>query len=215
MSLNEAHQLLDLPLSKLRPAVEFWFSNHFEVVLQTTPLPRSNHSQIFNERHSRSLPRKSRPGARRYGWNPSHAFNPTTTGEEYSPRAERVNFRPIEGGSLRGEPQPWWVDRPTQGRALGVGRGEEEWRTPRWSIRESWSAQELPLGSPCSSMAPETPRTNAAANPEYWNDRTGYGHGSCWEDSIGSREELETSTKVGRKLADQMRRGFKAMFSTS
>ncbi|KAF8603421.1 hypothetical protein BDV93DRAFT_544630 [Ceratobasidium sp. AG-I] len=215
-SLNEAHQLLDLPLSKLRPAVEFWFSNNFEMALQTTPLPRSSHSRVFNERQARSLPRKSRSGARRHGWNPIHAFNPTTTREEYSPRAEKVNFRPVQTGSLRGEPEPWWVDRPTQGRALGVRTGQgKEWQASRWNIRESWSAQELAITSPVSSMGPFTPRTDESANPEYWNDRTGYGHGSCWEDSIGSGKEMETSMKVGQKLADQMRKGFKAMFSAS
>lgn len=218
MSLNEAHQLLDLPLSKLRPAVQSWFSNHFEMVLQTTPLPRSNHSHVFTERQSRSLPRKSRSGTRRHGWNPTHALSPTTTKEGYSPRGERVNLQPVEMGSLKGEPKPWWVDGSTHGRGRTLGARTdqgEEWKSPKWNIRESWSAQELAIASPVSSMGPFTPRTNASANPEYWNDRTGYGHGLCWEDSIESRKEFETSIKVGQKLADQMRKGFKAIFSVS
>ncbi|KAG9097220.1 hypothetical protein FRC06_007821 [Ceratobasidium sp. 370] len=208
-SLPEAYQLLDLPLPKLRPAVEAWSSKNFEMTLQTAPLPRANYDQLKHDQ-TRSLPRIKTRSVKRRALNMGEP-GPSMIDVRLNPRVECIGFDSVDSPSF-GEPcQPWWVDRPTGGRALGVGlctMSVEEFGSPVFSEYSS---------SKGSSSGPATPATT---NPEYWNDRMGYGklgHGiSHWDsressDGKGAADTREIPRTVGQKL----KRGLRAMFSTS
>ncbi|CAE6422444.1 unnamed protein product [Rhizoctonia solani] len=68
-TVSDAYDLLDLSLPKLRPLVQQWYSNNFEVVLQTTPLPRSGQPRVTE--HEPRVLRIRNPRAKRYGWTPA------------------------------------------------------------------------------------------------------------------------------------------------
>ncbi|CAE6491336.1 unnamed protein product [Rhizoctonia solani] len=67
-TISDARDLLDLPLAQLRSLVQQWYSNNFEIVLQTAPLPRSSQPPATND-EPRSLRIRSL-GAKRYGLVP-------------------------------------------------------------------------------------------------------------------------------------------------
>ncbi|CUA77172.1 hypothetical protein RSOLAG22IIIB_06546 [Rhizoctonia solani] len=67
-TISDARDLLDLPLAQLRSLVQQWYSNNFEIVLQTAPLPRSSQPPATNN-EPRSLKIRS-IGAKRYGLVP-------------------------------------------------------------------------------------------------------------------------------------------------
>ncbi|QRV72308.1 RNA recognition motif protein [Ceratobasidium sp. AG-Ba] len=190
-SLAEAHRLLDLPLSKIRSAVEVWCSKNFELAVQTTPLPRAICKQQF-----RSLPRMKTRSAKRYGLN-MQGFSPSFHDIAFTPRFESIKFGPVDSSTFGDAyTRPWWVDRPTGGQVLGMNRS-------RFSVSAEDLSPTSPLFNDCSSPGP-------ASNPECWNDQMGYGP---WDFSESSEESGETSgtapkTSVGQKL----KRGLKAIF---
>ncbi|KAH7344115.1 hypothetical protein B0J17DRAFT_714253 [Rhizoctonia solani] len=73
----DAHDLLDVPLPKLHSLVQQWYSNNFEVVLQTTPLPRSSQPQVAE--HEPKVLRIRNPRVKRYGWTPAKTCDELNT----------------------------------------------------------------------------------------------------------------------------------------
>ncbi|KAG8692150.1 hypothetical protein FRC09_011415 [Ceratobasidium sp. 395] len=210
-SLPEAYKLLDLPLPKLRSAVEVWSQKNFEIALQTTPLPRTNFEQQ-KDQQTRSLPRMKTRTAKRYGLNIPD-FSPSPVPVCSDPRVESINFSPTDTPES-GEPnRPWWVDRPTGGRVLGIGRcaiSAEELGSPTLSVCTS---------SGGLSSGPVTP---ALTNPEYWSDRMGYGKDgheqSTWglgETSEVRESETADTRDIPRTIGRKLRKGLKAIFSAS
>jgi hypothetical protein len=186
-TLSDALELLDLPLSLLHTFVQKWYSKNFEVVLQTTPLPRSNADPANATKHNRVL-RIRDPRAKRYGWSPSS-------------RTENSDVGPLSSGKRAGDTRPWWVDRPRPTLAV---------RSPNLNVsREELARREWPQ-SPVSSAScgPDTPDMN-----ECWNDRAG-NTGSYWDESFDPPDVVGKEDGVGHKLASQMRKGLKAMFSS-
>ncbi|KAG8732921.1 hypothetical protein FRC10_000534 [Ceratobasidium sp. 414] len=208
-SLPEAHQLLDLPLPKLRPAVETWSAKNFEMTLQTAPLPRANYDQL-KPNQTRSLPRIKTRAAKRHGLNIREP-SPSPVDLRSNPQVESVGLDPVGSPSFGEFPRPWWVGRPAGGRTLGTGlyaMSVEELGSPVFSERSS---------SRGSNSSPTTP---AMTNPEYWNDRLGYGkigHGvSSWDSSESSGGKDAANTReIPRTVGQKLKRGWRAMFSTS
>lgn len=161
--------------------------------MQTTSLPRGNvaSAKSLAGKYTR-VARIRDPRSKRYGWNPT--------------RTENHKVGPTAGGKA-GDVRPWWVDRPlaTLGiRSTNVSREE--------LARREWP--QSPVYSPLSSTSsgPSTP--DAKCNySENWN-RAG---GLCWGEpasSVPGALEKGGPGRVEHKLASQMRRGLKAMFSS-
>ncbi|KAG9089843.1 hypothetical protein FRC07_012247 [Ceratobasidium sp. 392] len=140
-------------------------------------------------------------------------FSPSLSQMRLNPQVENINFEPTNAPSCEETSRPWWVDRPTGGRALGVGlcaMSMENLGSPALSVCTS---------SGGSSPGPVTP---PLTNPEYWSDRMGYGkdghEGSSWAlgkslEDVGGKtvDTRDIPRTVGRKL----KKGLKAIFSAS
>ncbi|GAB1523733.1 hypothetical protein RhiTH_006883 [Rhizoctonia solani] len=98
-TLSDAHDLLDIPLPQLCALVHQWYSNNFELVLQTAPLPRSNQPPASEENKTKTKIVRIRgrdPKAKRYGWTPTRTCEDPSFGSEKCKVSSMPSLKPRE-----------------------------------------------------------------------------------------------------------------------